>query len=181
MPSESRSASFSSVSLRMRSRPPSAYSFCGEEKRVLRRSGFALTRTTVPPSSSAPMSMGGRRRLVGRNVAFHLVRRFAVEIAAEQEVSAGTVFGGLSGGVRVRTACKEQLRSLLLKGKLFGVFLSGGLLLLLERRLGCFGLCLPGGRRFRLRRLARCTRGKAECQQQRKSKVFSYSHDRSSS
>ena len=58
----------------------------------------------------------GRRRLVGRNVAFHLVRRFAVEIAAEQDVSAGTVFGGLSGGVRVRTACKEQLRSLLLKG-----------------------------------------------------------------
>ena len=88
--------------------------------------------------------------------------------------------GGLSGGVRIRTACKEQLRGLLLKGKLFGVFLSGDLLLLLERRLGCFGLCLPGGRRFRLRRLARCTRGKAECQQQRKSKVFPYSHDRSS-
>ena len=85
------------------------------------------------------------------------------------------------GGVRIRTACKEQLRGLLLKGKLFGVFLSGDLLLLLERRLGCFGLCLPGGRRFRLRRLARCTRGKAECQQQRKSKGFSYSHDRSSS
>ena len=60
------------------------------------------------------------------------------------------------------------------------LILSGGLLLLLERRLGCFGLCLPGGRRFRLRRLARCTRGKAECQQQRKSKVFSYSHDGSS-
>ena len=119
--------------------------------------------------------------LTGGDAVLHLLPGPAVEIAAEQDVSAGTVFSGLSGGVRVRTACKEQLRSLLLKGKLFGVSLSGGLLLLLERRLRCFGLCLPGGRRFRLRRLARCTRGKAECQQQRKSKVFSYGHNGSSS
>ena len=57
-PMDASSASFSPVSLTMRSNPPSLYSACGERNFSARKFGFALTRTTVPPSSSTPISMG---------------------------------------------------------------------------------------------------------------------------
>ena len=57
-PMDASNSSFSFVSLVIRSNPPSLYSDCGEWKGTARKFGLELMRTTVPPSSSTPISMG---------------------------------------------------------------------------------------------------------------------------